>query len=207
MEETWYVSLLLDGRRSRNSLLAYQSSILLQPTFVSAEYLANQQALLDLTRPIVQYAGNKNPFLVTVIISCVQLLSMIVTATATDRFERRPLTVYPYGITVISVLSLETIGCYDYTKPSTSSLLVSVGHSKWPFTKFNDTYILHFSIFFACLDTFSTTGASTIGYAYAAEIPQQRLRARTAAWSLAFSNIIATMVSFCTPFMLNGSAQ
>ncbi|KAG2412159.1 hypothetical protein HFD88_009715 [Aspergillus terreus] len=132
-----------------------------------------------------QYAGNKDPFLVTVILSCVQLISMILTATLTDQFGRRPLTVYPYGVTSLSVLCLGIIGCFDYTKPSLSSLL----------------------IFFACLATFSTTGASAIGYAYAAEIPQQRLRAQTAGWSLALSNLVAIMFNFCTPLMINGSAH
>ncbi|RDW62205.1 putative maltose permease (MalP) [Coleophoma cylindrospora] len=130
-----------------------------------------------------QYAGNKNPFLVTVILCCVQILSMIVTSTLTDRFGRRPLTVYPYGVTVLSLLSLGIIGCFDYTQKATSSLLV----------------------FFACLATFSTTGASAIGYAYAAEIPQQRLRAQTAGWALAFSNLVAIIFSFCTPIMINQS--
>lgn len=64
---------------------------------------------------------------------------------------------------------------------------------------------VEFQIFFACLATFSTTGASAIGYAYAAEIPQQRLRAQTAGWALAFSNLIAIMFSFCTPLMINGT--
>ncbi|PIG86248.1 hexose transporter [Aspergillus arachidicola] len=116
-----------------------------------------------------QYAGNKDPFLVTVILSCVQLLSMIMTAMLTDQIGRRPLTIYPYAVTTVSVLCLGIIGCFDYTQKSTSSLLV----------------------FFACLATFSTTGASSIGYAYAAEIPQQRLRAQTAGLSLAASNLIA----------------
>ncbi|KAJ1713571.1 hexose transporter [Aspergillus flavus] len=129
-----------------------------------------------------QYAGNKDPFLVTVILSCVQLISMIMTAMLTDQIGRRPLTVYPYVVTTVSVLCLGIIGCFDYTQKSTSSLLV----------------------FFACLATFSTTGASSIGYAYAAEIPQQRLRAQTAGLSLASSNLIALMFSFCTPLMING---
>ncbi|OJJ44016.1 hypothetical protein ASPZODRAFT_122161 [Penicilliopsis zonata CBS 506.65] len=129
-----------------------------------------------------QNAGSDNPLLVTVILSCVQLISMTFTATLTDQLGRRPLTVYPYGVTVISVLCLGIIGCFNYEKSSTSSLL----------------------IFFACLATFSTTGASAIGYAYASEIPQQRLRARTAAWALASSNCISIMFSFCTPLMING---
>ncbi|GFF87219.1 hypothetical protein IFM61606_06643 [Aspergillus udagawae] len=128
-----------------------------------------------------QYAGNKNPFLVTVILSCVQLLSMLVTATLTDQLGRRPLTVYPYAVTVLSVLCLGIVGCFDYKSPALSSLL----------------------IFFVCLATFSTTGASAIGYAYATEIPQQRLRTQTAAWSLASSNMISIMFNFCTPLMIN----
>ncbi|THW20367.1 general substrate transporter [Aureobasidium pullulans] len=132
-----------------------------------------------------QKAGNKDPFLVTLILSCVQLISMIMTAVSTDKLGRRPLTVYPYAITVLSLLSLGIVGCFDYSKPALSSLL----------------------IFFACLATFSTTGASAIGYAYAAEIPQQRLRARTTAFALAFSNMVAIMFSFTTPLMINGDAQ
>jgi hypothetical protein len=62
-------------------------------------------------------------------------------------------------------------------------------------------------IFFACLATLSTTGASAIGYAYAAEVPQQRLRAKTAGWALAFSNAVAIMFSFSTPLMINGTAK
>lgn len=63
--------------------------------------------------------------MVTVILSCVQLLSMIMTALTTDKLGRRPLTVFPYAVTSISVLCLGIIGCFDYTKPATSSLLVS----------------------------------------------------------------------------------
>jgi sugar porter (SP) family MFS transporter len=130
-----------------------------------------------------QKAGNNNPFLVTIILSCVQLISMIFTASLTDQFGRRPLTVYPYAVTVLSVLCLGIIGCFDYAKKDLSSLL----------------------IFFACLATFSTTGASAIGYAYAAETAEQRLRARTAAWSLATSNLFGIMFSFTTPLMINGT--
>ncbi|KAF5693656.1 putative maltose permease [Fusarium denticulatum] len=150
-----------------------------------------------------QYAGNKDPFLVTLILSSVQLISMIATATLTDSIGRRPLTVYPYAVTVVSVLCLGIIGCFDYTAKATSSLLVSMIS-----TGMLPTWLISvLQIFFACLATFSTTGASAIGYAYAAEIPQQRLRAQTAGWSLAVSNCIAIIFSFCTPLMINGSAK
>lgn len=72
----------------------------------------------------VQNAGNANPFQVTIITSCVQLISMILTATLTDRLGRRRLTIYPYAVTVLSVLWLGVIGCFDYTSKSLSSLLV-----------------------------------------------------------------------------------
>ncbi|RBR21100.1 hypothetical protein FVER53590_10607 [Fusarium verticillioides] len=150
-----------------------------------------------------QYAGNKDPFLVTLILSSVQLISMIATATLTDSIGRRPLTVYPYAVTVVSVLCLGIIGCFDYTAKATSSLLVSMIS-----TEMLPAWLISaLQIFFACLATFSTTGASAIGYAYAAEIPQQRLRAQTAGWSLAVSNCIAIIFSFCTPLMINGSAK
>jgi MFS family permease len=76
------------------------------------------------TRYSVQYAGNKDPFLVTLILSCCQIIAMIFTSTLTDRFGRRPLTVWPYAVTVLSVLCLGIIGCVDYTQKATSSLLV-----------------------------------------------------------------------------------
>lgn len=110
---------------------------------------------------------------------------MFITVATTDRFGRRPLTVYPYCVTVVSVLILGIIGCFNYKATAPSSLLV----------------------FFACLATASTTGASAIGYAYSAEIAQQRLRAKTAGWALAFSNLVAILFSFCTPLMINGTAK
>lgn len=50
---------------------------------------------------------------------------MILTATTTDKLGRRPLTIYPYAVTVISVLCLGIIGCFDYTQQAISALLVS----------------------------------------------------------------------------------
>jgi hypothetical protein len=50
---------------------------------------------------------------------------MLLTATCTDSFGRRPLTVYPYAVTVISVLCLGIIGCFDYTTKALGSLLAS----------------------------------------------------------------------------------
>lgn len=42
-----------------------------------------------------QLAGNTNPFRVTVILACVQLISVLCVCALTDTVGRRPLTVYP----------------------------------------------------------------------------------------------------------------
>ncbi|RAH70519.1 general substrate transporter [Aspergillus aculeatinus CBS 121060] len=177
---------LAERNRSQGAWAVFQGRNLLRFLIAGWPKIAQQFVGLSVFNTYAtyffQYAGNDDPFLVTLILSCVQIIAMIVTCVLTDRVGRRPLTVYPYGVTVLSVLALGIVGCFDYTKSSLSSLL----------------------IFFACLATFSTTGASAIGYAYAAEIPSQRLRAQTAAWSLALSNLIAIMFSFCTPLMING---
>lgn len=72
----------------------------------------------------VQLAGNKDPFTVTVILACVQLLSVLISALTTDTFGRRPMTVYGYAVTVVAVLCLGIVGCFDYTSPQLGSLLV-----------------------------------------------------------------------------------
>ena len=151
------------------------------------------------SRP-VQLAGNKDPFTVTVILACVQLLSVLIAALTTDTFGRRPMTVYGYAITVVAVLCLGIVGCFDYTSPQLGSLLVSARRVAAVMGSFSP------QIFFACLATFSTTSASAIGYAYMAEIPPQRLRARMAGLSLSVSNLLAILFSFTVPLMLDKPA-
>lgn len=129
-----------------------------------------------------QAAGNDEPFFVIVLLAAMQLLSMAITCPLADRVGRRPLTVYPYAVTVLAVLGMGITGCFDLTSRAPAALL----------------------IFFACVAGLTTTGASALGYAYAAEIPAQRLRARTSAWSLAVSNLVALVFSFATPVMLQG---
>lgn len=72
----------------------------------------------------VQLAGNKDPFTVTMILACVQLISVLITALCTDNYGRRPLTVYPYIVTTVSVLCLGIVGCFNYASPQLGSLLV-----------------------------------------------------------------------------------
>jgi SP family general alpha glucoside:H+ symporter-like MFS transporter len=52
-------------------------------------------------------------------------MSMLVTCGLSDVFGRRPLTVYPYAVTVAAVLALGIVGCFDYSTKALSSLLVS----------------------------------------------------------------------------------
>lgn len=66
---------------------------------------------------------------------------MIITSTLTDSVGRRPLTVYPYAVTVASVLSLGIVGCFDYKKQATSSLLVHIHTTIGLYNGFADTAI------------------------------------------------------------------
>jgi SP family general alpha glucoside:H+ symporter-like MFS transporter len=121
-----------------------------------------------------QVAGNKDPFLVTVILACVQLMSMLGTMCVVDSWGRRPLAVYGYMITVGADFGMGAVGFYDVKgRPAMGSLLV----------------------FFACLATFATTSSSATGYAYLSEIPKQDFRAISAGWGLAIPNIFSIMVS------------
>jgi SP family general alpha glucoside:H+ symporter-like MFS transporter len=95
---------------------------------------------------------------VTVILACTQLASILLTAFLTDTVGRRSMTVYGFLIAALAVGAVGILGLFDYQSKSLGSLL----------------------IFFACLCIFCNTGAGAIGYAYLAEIPSQRWRARTA---------------------------
>lgn len=130
-----------------------------------------------------QLAGAKNPFQVTVILGCCQLVAMLATIVSVDKIGRRPLTVYGYAITVAAVTGLAIVGFFDYKSATLGSLL----------------------IFFACLATFSTTAASATGYVYLAEVGSQKYRAKTASWGLAISNLFSICFSFVVPIMLKGS--
>lgn len=124
--------------------------------------------------PSVQVAGNKDPFLVTIILSCCQLLSMCFTMVLVDNWGRRPLTVYGYMITVLAVFSMGAVGTQDVAASDKLGGLL---------------------VFFACLATFTTTSSSAIGYAYLSEIPKQDFRAKSAGWGLAIPNFFSIMVS------------
>jgi SP family general alpha glucoside:H+ symporter-like MFS transporter len=105
-------------------------------------------------------------------------MSMIATMFLVDIGGRRRLTIGGYATTVIADFGMGACGFYNVAgNPKLGSLLV----------------------FFACLATFSTTSASAIGYAYLAEIPKQDLRAKSAGWGLAISNLFSTMVRYISP--------
>jgi hypothetical protein len=99
------------------------SSTLTLHTSVSSKPLLSKS--LWSAYEVVSLAGNKNPFLVTVILACCQLIAVVVVAFTTDKFGRRPLTLYPYMVTVLAVYGLGIIGCFDYSSPKLGSLLVS----------------------------------------------------------------------------------
>ena len=128
-----------------------------------------------------QTAGFADPFLITVILSCVQIISMIITMFLVDIWGRRPLVVYGYFLTVLADLGMGATGLYPISSGSPAAGLL---------------------VFFACIATLSTTSASAVGYAYLAEIPKQDYRAQSAGWGLAFSNLFSILVGLTGLFGL-----
>ncbi|KAL8292368.1 hypothetical protein RQP46_001834 [Phenoliferia psychrophenolica] len=127
-------------------------------------------------------AGSKDAFEVTVILACVQIASILLVSTFTD-VGRRAATVYGFGIASLSVLAIGIVGCFDYESKSLGSLL----------------------IFLACSTIFFNTASGAIGYAYLAEVPTQKWRARTAGFGAAAAACLGVCFSFSVPVMLRGA--
>lgn len=123
---------------------------------------------------LVQAAGNADPFQVTVILACCQIMAMLFAMAISDRFGRRPLAVYGYMVTVAADFGMGAMGTQNIA---------------------GNTGLGTGLVFFACLATFSTTASSATGYVYLSEIPKQDLRAKTAGWGLAIPNLFNIIVS------------
>lgn len=57
----------------------------------------------------------QDPFTVTVILACVQMISILMTAFLTDSIGRRPMTVYGFFLAALAVLAVGILGLFDYT--------------------------------------------------------------------------------------------
>jgi MFS family permease len=127
-----------------------------------------------------QLAGNKDPFLVTIILGCVSLISVICDALLVDKIGRRRMTLIGFGGACFGVTLMAIVGCFNYQSKQLGAVLVFAGTAA----------------------NFFNTFQSSTSYAYLTEMPEQRFRARATGWGLAFCNLFAVLFSFTVPLML-----
>lgn len=114
-----------------------------------------------------QLAGNKDPFMVTVIIKSCGLVAVAFDAALVDRLGRRVMTLIGFGGACFGVTLMAIIGCLDYENPQLGAVLVFAGVSA----------------------NFFNTIQSSTSYAYLTEMPEERFRARATGWGLAYCNL------------------
>ncbi|KAI1863169.1 uncharacterized protein JN550_009905 [Neoarthrinium moseri] len=127
-----------------------------------------------------QLAGNKDPFTVTIILGVCQLLGVLFTSACSNNVGRRWLTLGLFGSGAVAILAIGILGSFDYQSHELGSVLV----------------------FFACVSNFGVIGGAGIAYSYVAEIPAQRLRARTASIALIGSFCLGITFNYTVPLML-----
>jgi SP family general alpha glucoside:H+ symporter-like MFS transporter len=114
-----------------------------------------------------QLAGNKDPFMVTVILGIVTLSAVFVDALLVDRIGRRRMTLIGFTGACSGVLLMGIIGCLDYQTPQLGAVLVFAG----------------------VVANFCNSFQSSTSYAYLTEMPEQRFKARATGWGLAYCNL------------------
>ncbi|WWD10134.1 hypothetical protein V865_008268 [Kwoniella europaea PYCC6329] len=125
-------------------------------------------------------AGNKDAFLVTVILGCCSLASVILDALLVDKIGRRRMTLIGFTGACFGVTLMAIVGCFDYANARLGAVLVFAGVTA----------------------NFFNTFQSSTSYAYLSEMPEQRFRAKATGWGLAYCNLYAIMFNFTVPLML-----
>lgn len=115
------------------------------------------------------------------ILAACSLAGVMATSLMSDKFGRRWLTLSLFGAAAIAVLAIGILGSFDYESPELAGLLV----------------------FWAALSNFGVIGGAGIAYSYIAEIPNQRLRARTASLALMGSFVLGIAFNYTVPLMLD----
>ncbi|EEU46206.1 uncharacterized protein NECHADRAFT_79489 [Fusarium vanettenii 77-13-4] len=144
------------------------------------QQLAGQSVTKNYGTYFFQLAGNDDPFTVTVVLAVCQLLGVLTTTLMSDRFGRRWLTIGLFGAGAISMLAIGILGSFDYQSKQLGNVLV----------------------FWGCLSNLGVIGGASISYSYVAEIPTQRLRARTASIALMGSFVLGIAFNYTVPLML-----
>ncbi|KAL2693685.1 hypothetical protein Neosp_000246 [[Neocosmospora] mangrovei] len=144
------------------------------------QQLAGQSVTKNYGTYFFQLAGNDDPFTVTVVLAVCQMLGVLTTTLMSDRFGRRWLTIGLFGAGAISMLAIGILGSFDYQSKQLGNVLV----------------------FWGCVSNYGVVGGAGISYSYVAEIPTQRLRARTASIALMGSFVLGIAFNYTVPLML-----
>lgn len=144
------------------------------------QQLVGQSLTNNYSTYFFQLAGNSDAFTVTMILALCQLVGVMACALFADKFGKRWFTIGMFGSAAVAVLCIGIVGCFDYTSKDLGSLLV----------------------FFGCVSNFGCIGGAGIAYTYVAEIPTQRLRARTGSVALMGSFLLGILFNYTVPFML-----
>ncbi|WOO84104.1 High-affinity glucose transporter HXT2 [Vanrija pseudolonga] len=127
-----------------------------------------------------QLAGNKDPFNVTLILTCVGWASVLLDAALVDVIGRRRMTLIGFSGACTGVLIMAIIGCFQYENAKLGAVLVFGG----------------------VFANFCNQLQGSTSYAYLTEMPELRFKARATGWGLAFCNIWAILINFCLPLMI-----
>jgi SP family general alpha glucoside:H+ symporter-like MFS transporter len=112
-------------------------------------------------------AGNKDPFLVTILIGVLGIVAALFDIALVDKVGRRWMTLIGFTGACTGMIIIAITGCFNYANPQLGGLLVFGGVSAGFFSTFQ----------------------STTSYAYLTEMPEVMLRARSTGFGLAFSNL------------------
>lgn len=112
-------------------------------------------------------AGNKDPFSVTVILACCGIAAVIFDALLVDKIGRRLMTLIGFSGACFGVTLMGIVGCFDYERKDLGAVLVFAG------------------VFASFFNWFQ----SSTSYAYLTEMPEQRFKALSVGWGLAYCNL------------------
>ncbi|RSH95581.1 hypothetical protein EHS25_000673 [Saitozyma podzolica] len=176
---------ILTASETQNQLFQIFKGVNLWRLFIAfwpkaMQQLAGQSVTNNYATYFFQLAGNAAPFTVTIILAVCQLAGVLSSSLISDKFGRRWLAIGLFGAGTLAILGIGILGSFDYQSPKLGSVLV----------------------FFACVSNFGVIGGAGIAYSYVAEIPTQRLRARTAAVALMGSFCLGLTFNYTVPLML-----
>lgn len=128
-----------------------------------------------------QIAGNRDPFLVTLILAIAGIVAVVFDALLVDKIGRRPMTLIGFGGACVGIIIIAVTSFFPYDGNASLGAVL---------------------VFGGVMASFFNTFQSSTSYAYLTEMPEQRFKARACGWGLAYCNLYAVLINFTLPLML-----